>query len=246
MRSGALDRLRRSVRRSAPRSLDAAGAKSGMSLRLTTALQRRGSQLLHQQCHLWGGDVRRPEGNVLLELGFARARPPAGVAGCTQYSRSLPCGRTIRLWGFGFFFGLEDGIYVNRYAFRPCCVSLHEDVWTAQAFSGLSPSDDLRLLAQAVHSIGTLESEIQQAAGIRYRLQLLYLWQKDYLPPREFVQAWYTLAAEIHAHAASSSPVTHRQEPLPGALRNMRSHRSGPDGGKTFHPCTHVPLARMR
>ena len=58
--------------------------------RLSCALQRRGSALLNQQCWFWGQDVRRAEGNLLLELGFQRQRPPEEQQGCTQYTRAQP------------------------------------------------------------------------------------------------------------------------------------------------------------
>ena len=58
-------------------------------------------ELLAQQCWCWGRDVKRAEGNLLLEYGFTRKRAPQNEPDATNYT--LRCGSaTLRLWGFGF------------------------------------------------------------------------------------------------------------------------------------------------
>jgi hypothetical protein len=59
------------------------------ALILPRELMNRGRTLLHQQCWLWGQDIRRAEGNLLLEYGFERKRPPEGANACSQYSLQL-------------------------------------------------------------------------------------------------------------------------------------------------------------
>ncbi|MDO8183956.1 hypothetical protein Q5424_08325 [Conexibacter sp. JD483] len=58
--------------------------------------------LLETQFRLLGVDVRRPAGNVLLELGFARRRAPAGRLGASEYR--LGGAQEVRLWGFGLLY----------------------------------------------------------------------------------------------------------------------------------------------
>lgn len=48
-------------------------------------IQRRGQHLLSQQCWLWGRDIKRTDGNLLMTFGFERLRPPEGISGSTQY-----------------------------------------------------------------------------------------------------------------------------------------------------------------
>lgn len=62
-----------------------------------------------------GCAIRRPEGNLLIEYGFERDRPPE--AGCSRYPLRQSARRVLVLRGFGFFPGrsLDSGIYVNRF-----------------------------------------------------------------------------------------------------------------------------------
>ena len=63
--------------------------------------RRKGRELLHRQCWNWGRDIVRPEGNLLLEAGFVKWRPPEGETGLTCYTLALPGGDSLMLWGFG-------------------------------------------------------------------------------------------------------------------------------------------------
>lgn len=95
--------------RAAPRSPrpGATGAPIDPEARLAALLDRQ----------LWclGRDVRRA-GNLLIEHGFARRRPPGGVAGASAYRLELPDGRIVGLWGFALHFGVVGlgGIVVAR------------------------------------------------------------------------------------------------------------------------------------
>ncbi|MCS6839908.1 MAG: hypothetical protein NZ701_03935 [Roseiflexus sp.] len=70
---------------------------------LPAHLQQRGAELLHLQCWLWGCDIRRPEGNLLLEYGFSRQRPPAGATGSSAYLRTADPDTVIVLGGSARF-----------------------------------------------------------------------------------------------------------------------------------------------
>ena len=48
-------------------------------------VRRLGQSLLTQQCWCWGRDVTRPDGNLLLQYGFTRHRPPGQERGATTY-----------------------------------------------------------------------------------------------------------------------------------------------------------------
>lgn len=171
-------------------------------MRLPFALGKRGSALLNQQCWLWGQDVRRAEGNLLLELGFERQRPPDGQQGCTQYTR-VCAGAELRLWGFGFYYRDGDsGLYLNRYAFTPQHATLHEAVWTAGAVPVQPTAVECGTMAAAVRAVAALEQQTQQAVGLPYRLHCLFGWNKRALPPAELVPAWLALARDMETCAA--------------------------------------------
>lgn len=72
--------------------------------RFPERLVSQGTKLLTQQCWYWGCDVRRAEGNLLLERGFTRTRPPAGAEGSTAYALEPALGAQLTLWSFGFFY----------------------------------------------------------------------------------------------------------------------------------------------
>lgn len=96
---------------------------------ISGALQRQGQELLHQQCWNWGRDIVRPEGNLLLEAGFVKQRPPEGIAGSTRYALRLADGGCWMLWGFGFFYAtpeLGQGAG-SRTAFRSLAGTRGED-----------------------------------------------------------------------------------------------------------------------
>lgn len=176
-----------------------------MMPRLPYRLQRRGGDLLNQQCWLWGQDVRRAEGNLLLELGFQRTPAPANQQGCTQYTR-LRAGVELRLWGFGVYHRAHTGVYLNRYSFAPLCAVLDGDVWTASAFERLPSLPDGLSLPASLRSLAALEQETQQLTGLPYRRRCMYGWSKRALPPEDLAPAWLSLASDIeescilHAH----------------------------------------------
>ena len=68
--------------------------------------RRTGQKLLHRQCWNWGRDIVRPEGNLLLDAGFRRRRPPEGETGSSCYTLALPNGGCLMLWGFGLLYGM--------------------------------------------------------------------------------------------------------------------------------------------
>jgi hypothetical protein len=91
------------------------------ALHFPSEVRRRGTLLLNQQFWLWGQDIRRSDGNLLLEHGFVAERPVAGVRGSTRYQLALGGGRVVVLWGFGFFYGdpLVGELYLGRFRLSP-------------------------------------------------------------------------------------------------------------------------------
>ena len=170
--------------------------------------RRRGQELLHRQCWNWGRDIVRPEGNLLLEAGFLRRRPPEGEAGSSCYTLALPDGGSLMLWGFGLMYGTaqKGGVYLNRYQFRPVWVpsqTIQGPIWkpdmipTGQAPPSLLIPVDLTVTA--IRRIADYEEWALAHCGLEYRRAVLREWKQpsEQLPPQTLPQAWRTLADAI-------------------------------------------------
>ena len=165
--------------------------------------------LVHQQFWLFGCDIRRPEGNLLLELGFTRERPPQGVDGSSAYLLDRGAGRTLILWGFGLFVGEPGlgGIFVSRFRPDPHLMpqpSLPVSVWDA---GGLPPRHKPRspqewvsarvLLVDALNWITGYEQWVQKTVGEPYRADCLDSWRRAVCTSCELPARWQDLANEM-------------------------------------------------
>jgi len=176
---------------------------------ISDAHRRKGQELLHQQCWNWGRDIRRPEGNLLMEAGFTRQRPPQGVTGATRYVLRLAGAGCWMLWGFGFFYGTPDlgGVYVNRFHFRPRWMGLdavEEPIWNPDMVpSGELPPDPsvpLKLAASAVRRIADYEDWVLDRCGLPYRRAVLAQWRETTkMAPDRLPEAWRALAEQIES-----------------------------------------------
>jgi len=104
--------------------------------------------LLSQQIWCWGQDIKRPEGNWLLEIGFERTTPPANQKDCASvYRLKLSAGQRLILRGFGVFFGddRQGGIFIERYGFSPQ-FTIHSrlvgDPWFCEDLPPMRPPAD--------------------------------------------------------------------------------------------------------
>ena len=170
--------------------------------------RRKGQQLLHQQCWNWGQDIVRPEGNLLLEAGFLKQRPPEGEAGSTCYTLTLPDGDSLMLWGFGLLYGTphEGGVYLNRYQFRPVWLpseTIQGPIWKPTMIPTGQVPPSLRipvdLTVAAIRRVADYEEWILAHCGLEYRRAVLREWKRpsEKLPPQTFPNAWRTLADAI-------------------------------------------------
>jgi len=172
------------------------------------APRRKGQKLLHQQCWNWGRDIVRPQGNLLLEAGFLKRRPPEGEVGSSCYTLALPDGDRLLLWGFGLLYAtpLLGGVYLNRYEFQPRWLpseSVQEPIWkpdmipTAQ--TPPSPCVPMELAVAAARRIADYEEWALARCGLEYRCAVLRQWKQASkgVPPQMLPQAWRSLAEEI-------------------------------------------------
>ena len=159
-------------------------------------VQRAGAALLNQQCWLWGCDIRRGAGNLLLANGFTRMRPPGGMDRSTQYTLA---GRdcVVRLWGSGIFVGnMREGIFLNRFAFEPRCVAHHAVAWQEPAQLRRCPRywDDTRL-AQMCSWVAAYEDWVARECGVTYRRVCLAGFTDSVSQAERIAPEWAALAA---------------------------------------------------
>lgn len=184
----------------------AAGGPGGQAA-LPPRIRTAGAKLFGQQCWCWGRDIRRPEGNLLLDYGFRRHRPPAGEIGASAYALRLDSQRTAVLWGWGLWFGAGAGgqLFLARDSFVPRLMAAErppDDVWALdQLPPARVPADAgewLRarmLLAAAARWIGDYEAWILKEVGAPYRCDCVTAWRKNAIAAEAMAGLWHDLAA---------------------------------------------------
>ena len=179
-----------------------------------------GRKLLTQQCWCWGQDIKCEAGNVLLQYGFERIRPPAGESGATTYSLKLLPNARVSLWGFGLFYGEEGqgGVFIGRFNFeaRFCAHwDLPRPVWAPPHLNDFVRVPSTRgerertrlLLSRAVLWMGRYESWVLATHGIEYRCRCLEKFPQA-VAPDVALQSWKPLSQEVLLSRA-----THRKIP---------------------------------
>jgi len=184
---------------------------------LPPLVRSTGKVLLHQQCWLWGKDLRSPEGNLLMRYGFTRHPLPEDAAGCTAYRLQLTCGSVLLLWGFGFYFSSppqanRGGIIVGRYEFRPRLTPLADPpmpVWQSEQIPGRTLPQStaefagaLQLFAQGMRAIHAYESWIANDIGLAYRRGVMREWDRDFVPVEGMAETWLAMAERCEARLA--------------------------------------------
>jgi len=182
---------------------------------LSPELARIGAALLHQQCWCWGCDIRRPEGNLLLQFGFERFRPPQRESGSSRYTLRIHGSATLHLWGFGAAW--QDGggaTFIARYEFQPAPLvarCLAAEIWAREQLLFQPLAQDVRLLslAHAAHFCrfnAAYERWVLQTAGSRYRQDAIDQWETCSVGAGEFAEAWTYLAGLIEGFREALQP----------------------------------------
>jgi hypothetical protein len=165
--------------------------------------------LLDQQMWCWGRDIVRSEGNLLLQFGFRKERPPANTSGCSAYVLTPFPGCQMILWGFGLFFGLASsgGLFLRRYEFNPVWTrlpALPVIVWRPEGLPAFQPPRSIpeqnctqRLLTAAVRWIAGYEQWVLDMAGVEYRRLCLREWHKRIIPAERVPDEWRRIAERV-------------------------------------------------
>lgn len=195
-------------------------------------VRRRGPAMLNQQCWCWGCDIRRPEGNLLVQYGFSRERVPEGVLGSSTYRVCLPEARVVTMWGFGLWYGdgAQGGLYLPRVAWQPQLTTDIAPLWPVWQMTQLPPMAEptttaeweraTRLLAGAMAWIADYEQWVITIAGLEYRRHCLQTWRKRTLEAERFAPTWRRLAQRCSDYKPPSarqalSRTRPRTEPAP-------------------------------
>jgi len=169
---------------------------------------RRAAPLLNQQCWCWGCDIRRPEGNLLLEYGFTRRRVPPGKLGSSAYTLELGDAAVV-LWGFGLFWGQRPfgGVFLPRIGFAPLLMDTAEPPSEAFELRQLSAATTANsgqdwiclctLLDRALSWVAGYETWVCNTCGPDYRVACVGAWRKRVLPAADMPALWNELAVRF-------------------------------------------------
>jgi hypothetical protein len=184
----------------------------------------------------WGCDVRRREGNVLLQYGCERWPPPAGIVGSSAYRLDVPPGRRVVLWGFGMFCGdrADGGLFLKRFAFDPLWCpdpDLSAALWRPESppefhppRAGAERSSALRLLSATMRWIAEYETWVQSALGVDYRRRCLRDWRKT-VALAESVPGQWLLFAEHCSELLTVAQASGDTQDTPMRRRRESLHR---------------------
>lgn len=159
--------------------------------------------LCDQQFWLFGSDIRRPAGNLLLQWGFERQRQGGGRP--TRYL-SEGAQRTIALWGFGMLWisAAPEAVFLSRdgrlLAAAVDSAPRVRDAWQASRRLRLSGAGDPHLGAEAFAWIAGYERWAAETAGPKHR-GLAIAGREACCDPEEIADAWEGHARELRRSA---------------------------------------------
>lgn len=168
---------------------------------------RRGRGLLNQQFWLWGRDIRRAGGNLLIDHGFAKCPPPVGLAVPSRYELTFPNDARLTLWGFGLLYSdpSSGGLFLSRMKLTPRLAPPLMEIWSPTNLPALeqpATRDEWERvrhgLVPALHWIAAYEQWITLNYGEVYRQQCLDGWHRPVCQSAETATQWTKLAAAVN------------------------------------------------
>jgi hypothetical protein len=181
-------------------------------LRFNKSVSRFAAALVDAQFWCWGCDVRRKEGNLLLAHGFTRVASEANKS-ATRYVRTLDCGCTLTLWGWGMVCAPctgKHGALLRRQGAVLRMVRLEHGQIEAGTAEELVLVDgrhraDIRLSQKLVQTMlgwaADYEAAIAQEMGSAYREAQLGAWPERRkttgISPSQFSSSWRMLAGVV-------------------------------------------------
>jgi len=185
---------------------------------VTGGHRRRVHVLMEQQFWLWGCDVRRADGNLLMTFSASKTRPPSDATCKTsRYDLAIAPGRVISLWGFGLAVADDrlGTLVLPRYGFHPRCGECGADLggcWDPRDFTErfahprtCDHERTMTLVPELFAWIARYERDVIATAGIAYRETTIRAWQRPVEPAIALPEAWDQLAREAR-HLARVAP----------------------------------------
>ena len=175
----------------------------------TGSFAKHAADLLDQQLWCFGYDIRRPEGNLLVECDCQRLSAPESSDCSSCYRADLASGARLTLRGFGMLCEESDrshGAFIHRDGFRISWLS-SEPASPPWSLSDLPrhasvPRHALeqvaRLVSRAASWIADYEVEISDRLGVEYRSRALEARDKPAaIDPADLPSAWRSLATAM-------------------------------------------------
>lgn len=175
-------------------------------------LSREAANLLSQQIYCWGQDIKRPQGNWLLELGFTRSTPPSTRKDCSSvYTLPASPHQRIVLRGFGVFIGDDQkgGVFFHRYGFSPlytkradleCPPWSNRDLPPLLAPTANERSNCFGLVLDLIDWIREYEVQIVERLGVEYRRATLTAWnngKRHCTPAEKMAVKWRMISLAV-------------------------------------------------
>jgi hypothetical protein len=154
-------------------------------VRLPGSVSRMGIGLIDQQMWCWGCDVRRAEGNLLIQYGFTKrpASEPRYHSAYTLYG-VIPDG-ALTLWGWGLWIAAPEhgSLFISRDRFRVRWIpqtDLAPAAWQERDLPrgcmDIRFSDAYLLLHAAFLWIAAYERWVAESVELCYRVSTLSAW----------------------------------------------------------------------
>ena len=203
------------------------------STRFAPEFRRRVAALFDQQLWCLGRDIARSEGNILLDLGMCRFRPPDPTRKSTLYTVAIEPAGSIFLWGFGAMYAEPaiGGVFVRRYGFAPrlCARESAVGIFTPEQLGPLtnpvSARDHQRLrtlLSRLVGWFARYEHWIAENFGTVYREHCLASRGKpNVVSARDMAKDWERVAKKSRRFRVSNGVSAGAWKPL---LRRLRDN----------------------
>jgi hypothetical protein len=175
-------------------------------LNIPPDVEQFGKAFFLQQMWCWGQDIRREEGNILLQYGFTRERPPEGFEGSSCYLLRTNENRNLILWGFGISY-LQTGvggIFLRRGNFVPLLTPTSDvpsHIWHVDQLQGTFLPRTAQegciactLFSNALSWISDYEHWIGSTFGCEYRRSCLEKKKEYFLSAEHIAGEWERLS----------------------------------------------------
>ncbi len=186
---------------------------AGLLLKLPEGISKTGIGLIDQQMWCWGCDVRRAEGNLLIEYGFTkRPSPEPRYHSAYTLCGVIPDG-ALTLWGWGLWIAAPErgSLFISRDRFRVRWIpeaDLAPSAWQERDLPrgcvDIRVSDAYLLLHAAFLWIAAYERWVAESVELCYRASTLSAWPqrrrfKGDISTEQIADQWEAIAEVVRS-----------------------------------------------